>query len=43
MKYFENKSIAYAYELGSVIVYKYPKKLEDIGINYYPQSYVYLK
>lgn len=43
MKYFENKSIAYAYELGKVIVYDSPKKLEEIGINYYPQSYVYLK
>lgn len=42
MKYFENKDIAFAYELGKVIVYKQPKKLEDIGIDYYPQSYVYL-
>ena len=42
MKYFENKEIAFAYELGKVIVYKQPKKLEDIGIDYYPQSYVYL-
>lgn len=43
MKYFENKDIAFAYELGKVIVYEQPKKLEDIGINYYPQSHVYLK
>ena len=42
MKYFENKDIAFAYELGKVVVYESPKKLEDIGINYYPQSYVYL-
>ena len=42
MKYFENKEIAFAYELGKVIVYEQPKKLEDIGIDYYPQSYVYL-
>ena len=42
MKYFENKDVAFAYELVKVIVYKQPKKLEDIGIDYYPQSYVYL-
>ena len=42
MKYFANKNIAFAYELGKVIVYEKPKKLKDIGINYYPQSYVYL-
>ena len=42
MKYFENKDIAFAYELGKVITYEHPKKLEDIGINYYPQSYIYL-
>ncbi len=41
-KYFENKKLAYAYELGRLIVYKKPKKLEDIGINYAPQSYSYL-
>ena len=42
MQYFANKDIAFAYELGKVFVYKHPKKLEDIGINYFPQSYVYL-
>ena len=42
MKYFKNKKIAFAYELGKIIIYKQPKMLEDIGINYYPQSYVYL-
>lgn len=42
MKYFENKNIAFAYKLGEVIVYDSPKKLKDFGINYYPQSYVYL-
>ena len=42
MKYFENKEKAYAYELGKIIVYKQPKLLKDFGINYYPQSYVYL-
>ena len=42
MKYFKNKDIAFAYELGDVILYDIPKTLNDIGINYYPQSYVYL-
>lgn len=42
MKYFENKDIAFAYKLGEVIVYDTPKTLKDLGINYYPQSYVYL-
>ena len=42
IKYFENKDTAFAYELGNVILYDIPKTLNDIGINYYPQSYVYL-
>ncbi len=42
MKYFENKDTAFAYELGNVILYDIPKTLNDIGINYYPQSYIYL-
>lgn len=42
MKYFENKDTAFAYELGNVILYDISKTLNDIGINYYPQSYIYL-
>ena len=42
MKYFENNDIAFAYKLGKVTKYEIPKTLEEIGINYYPQSYVYL-
>lgn len=42
IKYFENKDTAFAYELGNVILYDITKTLNDIGINYYPQSYVYL-
>ena len=42
MKYFGNKDIAFAYELGKVTVYESPMMLQDIGINYYPQSHVYL-
>lgn len=43
MKYFENKTIAFAYELGEVLIYENSKTLEEIGIDYYPQSHVYLK
>lgn len=43
MEYFKNKDKAYAYKLGKVTVYDKPKTLEELGINYYPQSYVYLK
>lgn len=43
MEYFKNKNIAYAYKLGKVTVYDKPKTLEELEINYYPQSYVYLE
>lgn len=42
MKYFKNKDLAFAYKLGRVVSYNTPKTLKDFGINYYPQSYVYL-
>ncbi len=42
MKYFKNKNTAFAYILGDVIIYDNPKTLKDLGINYYPQSYVYI-
>lgn len=42
LEYFENQVTAYAYELGKVKVYKEPKTLKDIGVNFYPQSYIYL-
>ena len=41
-KYFKNRKLAYAYELGEVIEYKRPKSLEEFGIHYAPQSYVYV-
>lgn len=40
--YFEGKSKAIAYVLGEVKTYEQEKTLKDYGINYYPQSYVYL-
>lgn len=41
-KYYNNKNNAVAYKLGKILVYNKPKKLNDIGINYAPQSFVYL-
>lgn len=42
MHYFANTKVAYAYKLGKIKKYGVPKTLEELGINYYPQSYVYL-
>lgn len=41
-KYHKNKENAIAYKLGNIKVYDKPKKLCDIGINYVPQSFIYL-
>lgn len=41
-KYYKNKENAIAYKLGNIKVYDKPKKLCDIGINYVPQSFIYL-
>ena len=40
--YFNNKDIGYAYKLGKVIKYDKPKELFEIGINYVPQSFIYI-
>lgn len=42
IKYYKNKRNAIAYKLGNIKIYDKPKKLSDIGINYIPQSFVYL-
>jgi len=42
LKYYKNKDVAIAYKLGNVKKYKTPLNLVDIGINYVPQSFVYL-
>ena len=42
MEYFKNSNRASAYVLGEVYRYNEPIKLEDMGISYTPQSYVYL-
>ena len=41
-KYYKNKNTAIAYKLGKIRIYDKPKNLDDIGINYVPQSFVYL-
>lgn len=41
-KYYKNKETAVAYKLGTIKIYEEPKKLSDIGIEYVPQSFVYL-
>ena len=41
-KYYKNKNTAIAYKLGTIKVYDKPKNLNDICINYVPQSFVYL-
>ncbi len=42
VKYYKNREKAIAYKLGNIKVYDKPKKLCDIGINYVPQSFVYM-
>lgn len=41
-KYYENKDKAVAYKLGKVKKYKKPLELIDLGINFAPQSFIYL-
>lgn len=41
-KYYSNKKNAVAYKLGQVKKYERPKKLSEIGIDYVPQSFIYL-
>ena len=42
-KYFHEKNVAYAYELGQITKYQEPKKLGDFGITYAPQSFIYIQ
>lgn len=41
-KYYKDKKNAIAYELGEIKKYEIPKSLNEIGINYVPQSFIYL-
>lgn len=40
--YFQGRTTAHAYKLGKVVVYDTPKRLEDFGLTFAPQSFVYL-
>lgn len=42
-QYFEGKEKAVAYQLGEVKRYTEPLKLSHFGINFAPQSFVYIK
>lgn len=41
--YFKMKDVAYAFEIEKVIEFENPKLLNEYGIKYHPQSFVYLK
>lgn len=40
--YYKDKDRAVTYKFGKVLIYDKPLKLNDLGINYVPQSYIYL-
>ncbi len=41
-RYFDNRTVAFAYKLGKIKVYDTPKTLMDYGIKAAPQSFVYV-
>ena len=41
-EYYKGKAKAIAYELGVVKQYEKPKTLNELGIDYIPQSFVYI-
>ena len=41
-KYFNNRTVAFAYKLGEIKVYDTPKTLMDYGVKAAPQSFVYV-
>lgn len=41
-QYFEHQDCAYAYRLGEVKQYRFPVALDSIGIEYVPQSFIYV-
>lgn len=41
-RYFNNKTVAFAYQLGEIKVYETPRTLMDYGIKAAPQSFVYV-
>ena len=43
MKYFNGKSIAYAYQINNLHVFAQPKSLSDYCIEFAPQDYCYVE
>jgi len=41
-EYFDGRDTAYAYEIGAVRRYKTHKTLNDFGISFPPQSFIYI-
>lgn len=41
-KYYDNKSVAIAYQLTNIRKYEEPKSLQDYGVKVPPQSYIYI-
>lgn len=41
--YYKGKKKAVAYKLGKVLAYDVPKNLSDYGVEYPPQSFIYLE
>ena len=41
-QYYSESEMAYAYELGEVVIYDRPRPLSDFGIEQAPQSFVYV-
>ena len=41
-KYYQEREVAIAYQLGEVTVYEEPMRLEDLGLDYVPQSFAYI-
>ena len=42
-EYFHGCDTAYAFKIGSTVLYETPKELNDFGISNLPQSFTYLK
>lgn len=40
--YFKNRKVAYAYRLGKIKVYDKPRELNEFGLRFAPQSFVYV-
>lgn len=42
-KYYKNKSSVIAYKLSNIVKYDITKELKDYGIEFPPQSFIYVK